>query len=74
MGADIRDYIKYENPDPEGEVSLALYAAAARSFAINMTDKTFLKGVNNLFNVLRDPEYYGEIEILSTTEKNYLRI
>jgi hypothetical protein len=60
MGADIRDYIKYENPDPEGEVSLALYAAAARSFAINMTDKTFLKGVNNLFNVLRDPEYYGE--------------
>ena len=43
-----------------GEVSLSLYAAAARSFAINMTDKTFLKGVNNLFNVLRDPEYYGE--------------
>ena len=59
IGADFRDYVKYENTDPDDEVSLGLYAAAARSFAINMTDKTFLKGVNNLFNVLRDPEYYG---------------
>ena len=59
IGADFRDYVKYENTDPDDEVSLGMYAAAARSFAINMTDKTFLKGVNNLFNVLRDPEYYG---------------
>ena len=59
MGADLRDHIKYENPNPNEGPTFPLYAAAARSYAVNLTDKTFLKGVNNLFNVLRDPEYYG---------------
>lgn len=59
MGADLRDHIKYENPNPNEGPTFPLYAVAARSYAVNLTDKTFLKGVNNLFNVLRDPEYYG---------------
>ena len=28
-------------------------------YAVNLTDKTFLQGVNNMLNVMRDPEYYG---------------
>jgi len=59
MAADFRDYQKFEIPDDNDENAAINFANMAMIYAVNLTDKTFLKGVNNMFNVLREPEYYG---------------
>ena len=59
MAADFRDYQKFEIPDDNDENAAINFANMAMVYAVNLTDKTFLKGVNNMFNVLREPEYYG---------------
>lgn len=59
MSADFRDYIKYEQPDDDDRTAFELFSSMALVHAVNLTDKTFLKGVNNMLNVFRDPEYYG---------------
>jgi len=59
MAADFRDYQKFEIADDNDENAAINFANMAMIYAVNLTDKTFLKGVNNMFNVLREPEYYG---------------
>ena len=59
MSADFRDYLKYEVRDDDDRNAAELFGAMTLVYAVNMTDKTFLRGVNNMLNVFRDPEYYG---------------
>tara|TARA_R100000995_G_scaffold84916_1_gene65803 strand:- start:936 stop:4898 length:3963 start_codon:yes stop_codon:yes gene_type:complete len=59
MSADFSDYLKYEVRDDDDRNAAQIFGAMSLVYAVNMTDKTFLKGVNNMLNVFRDPEYYG---------------
>ena len=59
MSADFRDYVKYEQPEDDDRKAYELFGSMALVHAVNITDKTFLKGVNNMLNLFRDPEYYG---------------
>lgn len=54
VSADWRDYTQYDKGKDEG-----IGANVALIFAENLTDKTFLQGVNNAINLMEDPEYYG---------------
>ena len=54
VAADWRDYVQYDKDPDEG-----IGANIALIFAENLTDKTFLQGVNNAVNLIEDPEYYG---------------
>ena len=59
MAADYRDYLTYEVKDDDDRGAFELFTAMSLVYAVNLTDKTFLQGVNNMLNVMRDPEYYG---------------
>tara|TARA_R100000805_G_C3580761_1_gene84617 strand:- start:69 stop:911 length:843 start_codon:yes stop_codon:yes gene_type:complete len=59
MAADYRDYLIYEVKDDDDRGAFELFSAMTLVYAVNLTDKTFLQGVNNMLNVMRDPEYYG---------------
>tara|TARA_R100001082_G_scaffold104717_1_gene76282 strand:+ start:3987 stop:8426 length:4440 start_codon:yes stop_codon:yes gene_type:complete len=54
ISADWRDYKQYDEDPNEG-----IGANILLIFAENLSDKTFLQGVNNAVNLMEDPEYYG---------------
>ena len=58
MAADYRDYLIYETPDDDDRGAGELFANMSMVYAVGLSDKTFLKGVNNMLNIFRDPEYY----------------
>lgn len=58
LAADIRDHQKYDKSMDEATMQ-SLGANMAFVFAENLTDKTFLQGVNNAIKLMDDPEYYG---------------
>ena len=58
LAADIRDHQKYDRSMDEATMQ-SLGANMAFVFAENLTDKTFLQGVNNAIKLMDDPEYYG---------------
>tara|TARA_R100000734_G_C3319010_1_gene114016 strand:- start:41 stop:4474 length:4434 start_codon:yes stop_codon:yes gene_type:complete len=58
LAADIRDHQKFDRSMDE-ETMQSLGANIAFVFAENLTDKTFLQGVNNAIKLMDDPEYYG---------------
>ena len=58
MAADYRDYLIYETPEDDDRNAAELFANMSMVYAVGLSDKTFLKGVNNMLNIFRDPEYY----------------
>jgi len=58
MAADYRDYLIYEIPEDDDRGAAELFANMSMVYAVGLSDKTFLKGVNNMLNIFRDPEYY----------------
>tara|TARA_R100001443_G_scaffold109154_1_gene120282 strand:+ start:2751 stop:7178 length:4428 start_codon:yes stop_codon:yes gene_type:complete len=58
LAADIRDHQKFDQSMDEATMQ-SLGANMAFVFAENLTDKTFLQGVNNAIKLMDDPEYYG---------------
>lgn len=58
MAADYRDYLIYETPEDDDRNAAELFANMSMVYAVGLSDKTFLKGVNNMLNIFRDPKYY----------------
>ena len=56
--ADICEYNKVNAPSGDSGASNAMSAFLV-SMTYNLTDKSYLRGLNNLMNVARDPETYG---------------
>ena len=58
--ADLRDvlYNRYGEADEEGVKRV--FGAMALTFTNNMTNKSYVQGLDNLFNVLKDPMMYSE--------------
>ena len=56
--ADICEYNKVNAPTGDSTASTALSAFLV-SMTYNLTDKSYLRGLNNLMNTARDPETYG---------------
>jgi hypothetical protein len=54
--ADIKDAQTYQE---EMEGAEGLFSALALSVAFNITDRSYLRGLNNLLNVSRDAQTYG---------------
>ena len=54
--ADIKDAQTYQE---EMEGTEGLFSALALSVAFNITDRSYLRGLNNLLNVSRDAQTYG---------------
>jgi len=56
--ADICEFNKVNAPTDDSGASVALSAFLV-SMTYNLTDKSYLRGLNNLMNTVRDPETYG---------------
>ena len=56
--ADITEFNKVNAPKTEDAASNAMSALLV-SLTYNLTDKSYLRGLNNMMNMLRDPETYG---------------
>lgn len=56
--ADILEFNKVNAPTNDSDASQALSALLV-SMTYNLTDKSYLRGLNNLMNTVRDPETYG---------------
>jgi hypothetical protein len=56
--ADIAEFNKVNAPQTEDAASNAMSALLV-SLTYNLTDKSYLRGLNNVMNALRDPETYG---------------
>lgn len=56
--ADIIEFNKVNAPTNDSDASQALSALLV-SMTYNLTDKSYLRGLNNLMNTVRDPETYG---------------
>ena len=55
MFADMSNYHRY---NPEDEDLQQAFGALSFTLAHNITDKSFLRGVNNILNIFREPEIY----------------
>jgi len=56
--ADICEYNKVNAPTGDSDANTAMSAFLV-SMTYNLTDKSYLRGLNNLMNTARDPETYG---------------
>jgi len=56
--ADLAEFNKVNAPKSEEQAENALSGLLV-SLTYNLTDKSYLRGLNNLLNCLRDPETYG---------------
>ena len=57
--ADIAEYSKYDESGTDSTASL-MFSNLASTVVNNITNKSYVQGLDNLFNVLRDPTKNGE--------------
>ena len=57
--ADLAEYRKYDESGTDDAVSL-VFSNIASTIVNNITNKSYVQGLDNLFNVLRDPTKNGE--------------
>ena len=53
--ADIKDGLSYRDDEKS---QAAVFSALALSVSLNITDRSYLRGLNNVLNIARDPETY----------------